>query len=396
MNEILARALEIGEELKQIRHTLHQNPETGEHLPETTAFVMDELRKLGLEPVEICESGVAALLSSGSGGKTILLRADMDALPTEEKTCLDFKSENGCMHACGHDMHTTMLLGAARILTENRDKLNGTVKLVFQPNEEGFGGAKKMIAAGVLENPVVDAAMALHVNSGSPSGMIIHGRGNNISGCIRFRITVNGVGCHGAMPHTGVDPINAAVHIYLAIQEIITREIEAAAPVVLTIGKFNAGEAANMIPSSAVMEGTLRFIDKDIGERAFARINSIADCTAKAFRCEAVTEELSSVLPLKNDDKLTDELSACVKALIGSDKVVEFSGSGMGSEDFAEISYRVPSAYFMLGAGTAAENPLYGKPMHNPEVVFNEDILPLGAAILAECALSWLAEHSDK
>ena len=181
---------------------------------------MDKLREMGYEPKEICDSGIVATIEGPKPGKTFLLRADMDGLPMEETADVDFKATNGAMHSCGHDMHTAMLLGAARLLKQNVDEIEGTVKLVFQPDEEGFTGAKKMIEAGVLQNPKVDAAMACHVNSGTPSNMVVCGLGTSIGGCFRFRIVVKGTACHGAMPETGVDPINIAHNIYGSLQTI--------------------------------------------------------------------------------------------------------------------------------------------------------------------------------
>lgn len=248
---------------------------------------MDKLREFGYDPQEICESGIVATINGNKPGKTFLLRADMDALPMAEATACDFKSMNGYMHSCGHDMHTAMLLGAARLLKQNEDLIEGCVKLVFQPDEEGFTGAKSMIKAGVLENPKVDAAMAMHVHSGTPSNMILCGLGTSIAGCNRFRIVVKGKGCHGAMPEMGVDPINIAAHIYLALQGIITREISATPSAVVTIGKFVGGEAANIIPGEVIMEGTIRSLDKEIGEFIFNRMNDIVTSTAKMFRGEA-------------------------------------------------------------------------------------------------------------
>ena len=200
MNKIMSQAKLIYDDLITIRRTIHSNPEVGSKLPKTKAYVIDKLKEFGYEPQEICESGVVATISGKNPGKTFLLRADMDALPVVEATECDFKSINGSMHACGHDMHTAMLLGAAKLLRENQDDIEGTVKLVFQPDEEGFTGAKKMLAAGVLENPHVDAAMAMHVHSGTPSNMVLCGLGTSIAGCNRFRIVVKGTGCHGAMP----------------------------------------------------------------------------------------------------------------------------------------------------------------------------------------------------
>lgn len=393
MENFIKQAKLIKEDLLNYRRTIHSNPEVGDKLPKTKAFVMDKLREFGYEPIEICESGIVATIEGNKSSKIFLLRADMDALPMKEDTNCDFKSNNGCMHSCGHDMHTAMLLGAAKLLKQNQDQIEGTVKLVFQPDEEGFTGAKKMIKAGVLENPKVNAAMAMHVHSGTPSNVVLYGLGTSIAGCNRFRIVVKGIGCHGAMPETGIDPINIAAHIYLSLQEITNREIPSTKPAVLTIGKFVGGDAPNIIPKEVIMEGTIRSLDKELGQFIFNRINDIVKSTAKMFRGEAELIELSSVPPLANDTNLAKELGSYVKDLVGEKGVVEFEGGGMGSEDFASYSYEVPSVYFMLGAGTKQENPLYGEPMHNNKVVFNEDIMVTGAAMHAYCAIKWLKNN---
>ena len=393
MNPFIEQALLIKDELINYRRIIHENPEVGAVLPKTKAFVMDKLKEFGYEPTEICESGIVATISGEKPGKTFLLRADMDALPMKEETSCDFKSTNGCMHSCGHDMHTAMLLGAAKLLKQNQSQIEGTIKLVFQPDEEGFTGAKKMIAAGVLENPKVDAAMAMHVHSGTPSNLVLCGLGTTIAGCNRFRIVVKGQGCHGAMPETGVDPINIAAHIYISLQEIIAREIATTQPAVVTIGKFVGGDAPNIIPGQVIMEGTIRSLDKEIGEFIFNRINDIVVSTAKMFRGEAELIELSSTPPLANDNKLAHEVTSYVKDLVGEQAVILFEQGGMGSEDFASYSYEVPSVYLMLGAGTKNENPLFGQPMHNKKVQFNEDILVTGAAMHAYSAIMWLKNN---
>lgn len=393
MNPFIEQALLIKDELINYRRIIHENPEVGAVLPKTKAFVMDKLKEFGYEPTEICESGIVATISGEKPGKTFLLRADMDALPMKEETSCDFKSTNGCMHSCGHDMHTAMLLGAAKLLKQNQSQIEGTIKLVFQPDEEGFTGAKKMIAAGVLENPKVDAAMAMHVHSGTPSNLVLCGLGTTIAGCNRFRIVVKGQGCHGAMPETGVDPINIAAHIYISLQEIIAREIATTQPAVVTIGKFVGGDAPNIIPGQVIMEGTIRSLDKEIGEFIFNRINDIVVSTAKMFRGEAELIELSSTPPLANDNKLAHEVTSYVKDLVGEQAVILFEQGGMGSEDFAAYSYEVPSVYLMLGAGTKNENPLFGQPMHNEKVQFNEDILVTGAAMHAYSAIMWLKNN---
>lgn len=393
MNEIINQAKLIKDDLIKYRRTIHSNPEVGQELPKTKAYVIDRLKEMGYEPEEICESGIVATISGNKEGKVFLLRADMDALPMQEATECNFKSNNGCMHSCGHDMHTAMLLGAAKLLKQNQDKIEGTIKLVFQPDEEGFTGAKKMIEAGVLENPKVDAAMAMHVNSGTPSNLVLCGLGPIIAGCNRFRIVVRGSGCHGAMPELGVDPINIAAHIYISLQEIISREISATQSAVVTIGKFVGGEAPNIIPSEVVMEGTIRSLNKEIGEFIFNRINDIVTSTAKMFRGEAELIELSSVPPLTNDTNLANEVTSYLRELLGEKSVVVFEGGGMGSEDFASYSYKVPSIYLMLGAGIKQENPLYGEAMHNEKVVFNEDILVTGAAMHTYSAIMWLKNN---
>ena len=393
MNKFTEQANLMKEEIIGYRRTIHSNPEVGQELPKTKKYVMDKLREFGYCPEEICESGIVATIEGSKPGKTFLLRADMDALPVKEATECEFKSNNGCMHACGHDMHTAMLLGAAKLLRENQDDIEGTVKLVFQPDEEGFTGAKKMLKAGVLENPKVDAAMAMHVHSGTPSNVVLCGLGTSIAGCNKFRIVIKGAGCHGAMPETGVDPINIAAHIYIALQEITSREISATNSAVVTIGKFSGGDAANIIPGEVIMEGTIRSLNKEVGEFIFSRINDIVTATAKMFRGEAELIELASVPPLANDNKLAHEVTDYMKDLVGERAVVLFEAGGMGSEDFASYSYEVPSLYVMLGAGTKQENTLYGEPMHSKQVVFNEDILPTGAAIHAYSAIMWLKNN---
>ena len=392
----LEEAKQLLAELKKIRRHIHSCPEAGPVLPETKAFIIEKLREYGYEPEEICESGIVAVLRGGQTpaySKTILLRADMDALAIKEESPVEFASQNGFMHACGHDMHTTMLLGAAKLLKAHANELKGNVKFVFQPDEEGFTGAKKMLAAGVLENPKVDAGMALHVNSGTPSGMFLCGQGVCMAGCTLFRIKVKGTGCHGAMPETGVDPINIAAHIYLSLQEIVAREITPTSPVALTIGKFDGGKAPNIIPEEVVMEGTIRTMDRDLSAKIYERIEEISTQTATLFRGSAEVTEMASAPPLLNDKELVKEMAGYIKEITDPSKVYLFEQGGMGSEDFASYTYEIPCSYLLLGAGTPSENPLFGKPMHNDHVVFNEDILPIGSASLATCATQWLANN---
>ncbi|MGN0726818.1 MAG: M20 family metallopeptidase [Anaerovoracaceae bacterium] len=392
----LEESKQISNELKEIRRHIHSCPEAGKSLPVTKAFVMDKLNEYGYEPEEICESGIVAVLRGGQASaesKTILLRSDMDALAIKEEAPVEFASRNGFMHACGHDMHTAMLLGAAKLLKTHEKELKGNVKFVFQPDEEGFTGAKKMLAAGVLENPKADVGMALHVNSGTPSGMFLCGLGVCMAGCTLFKIKVKGTGCHGAMPETGVDPINIATHIYLSLQEIVAREIAPTSPVALTIGRFDGGKAPNIIPEEVVMEGTIRTMDRDLSDKIYNRIEEISKQTAELFRGYAEVTETASAPPLLNDKELVKEMAGYIKEITDPSKVFIFEQGGMGSEDFASYTYEIPCSYLLLGAGSPSENPLFGKPMHNDHVVFNEDILPLGSAALATCATKWLANN---
>ena len=392
MHVLLKEAERMKETITADRRTLHQNPEAGTDLPETAAYVKRRLEEMGYAPRDLA-GGVTADITGADTGRCILLRADMDALRIREETGLEFRSKNGNMHACGHDCHTAMLLGAAQLLRQHQEELQGTVRLVFQPDEEGFTGAKAMLAAGILEGaPRPQAAMALHVNSGTPSGLVLCGRGTFMAGCTLFRITVKGVGCHGAMPETGVDPINIAAHIYLSLQELIARELAAKTPAVVTVGRFCGGEAPNIIPGDCVMEGTIRTFDRDVTARLMVRIGELAENTARAFRGSAVVEELASAPPLKNDPDLVNRMADWAGELLGKQSVYRLDQGGMGSEDFASYTYEVPSAYLLLGAGTAAEDPRFGKPMHNACVVCNEDVRPKGAALYAMGALRWLAE----
>ena len=373
---LLAEAEALKPQLLTDRRTLHRDPEVGPSLPRTAAYVTERLTALGYAPRPLA-GGVVADITGEDTGRCVLLRADMDALRVRETTGLDFQSENGAMHACG------------------QADLKGTVRLVFQPDEEGFTGAKSMLAAGVLKDaPMPKAALALHVNSGTPSGMVLCGRGTFMAGCTLFRVSVRGTGCHGAMPETGVDPINIAAHIYLSLQELTAREISAKEPAVVTVGRFQGGQAPNIIPEEAVLEGTIRTFDRELSARIMERIRVIAENTAAAFRGSAQVEEIASAPPLVNDPALMEQVAGWAEELAGKERVYRLDQGGMGSEDFASFTYELPCAYLLLGAGTPQEDPRYGKPMHNEAVVFNEDVLPTGAALHTLFALRMLAQET--
>lgn len=389
MNHFLQRAKELEHMMQEDRHHLHQHAEAGESLPETTAYVMKRLRQIGLIPEEICQSSVTALIEGKKPGKTILLRADMDALPMNETNHLLFKSITNAAHNCGHDLHTAMLLGAAQILYECRNELCGTVKLMFQPAEETFSGSKKMIDAGILENPSVDAALGMHVMLDTPVPSLNYGIGYMTSSCDGFKITIKGSGCHGAMPHLGIDPINAGLHLYSAFQNLIARECNPAEKVSLTFGSFNAGSTANIVPDSAVLMGTLRTYNKTLRQKLVKRMHEICKAVETMFRVSINHEVLSDVPSTYSNPELTKELASYASE-VTPDFICHTDYKVTPSDDFAFISEKVPTAYMMIGCkvdGCSVQH-------HNPGVLFDEAVLPYGAAVHAACAYNWLNKEN--
>ena len=386
-NIFLAEAQQMESELISWRRHIHQFPEVGLELPETVAFVQNELEKMKVSyhTYEDCSCVVAQI---GTGGRCFLLRADMDALPLKEESGEPFASINGCMHACGHDMHTTILLGAAKILKKHEHELKGTVKLLFQSGEEIFAGAKKAVEAGVLENPTVDAAMALHVNT-TPESTIACGI-HPMSSVYAFRIKVRGKGAHGSMPHDGIDPINTLVHIYIALQEVLAREVSAMDQAVLTIGKIQSGSAANILPDGGEMEGTLRTFRPDLRKVLIERIDEIVHSVSRTYRTEAEIEVLSDVPAVVCDEQLLNEALESLKEL-GNMTPISTKVQTMGSEDFAVISEKVPSIFFALGALPQESTVIYG--LHNPKIKFTEKSLSTGVAIFTKIAMDWLENH---
>lgn len=385
------RALELNEETIANRRYLHTNAETGLDMPKAKAFVMKKLKEYGLEPKE-CGYGVTAKL--GKGGKVLMLRADMDALPMPEESGEPFACPTGKeAHACGHDFHAAMLLTAAKMLKENESELEGTVKFMFQPAEETFEGGKNMIENGILENPKVDAALAYHVAAGQmPVGIYMYNdNGTMMYSVDGFRITINGKGSHGAYPQKSIDPINVAVHVYLALEAIMAREVDPTKACVMTVGKFEAGTAANIIPDIAVLEGTIRSNDNEARQLMVRRMKETAQKTAECFCASADITMLSEVPPLICDPKLTDEIVGYMKE-IGIPNLTPYPEvSSSASEDFASIAEKVPATFMYLSAGYTDERGQYGA--HNPKVQFNEDVCPIGSSCLAYCATQWLKNN---
>ena len=387
-NATYARALELKDELIGFRRYLHQNPELSFDLPKTTAFVMEKLREFGYEPQRIGKAGITCTV--GQGGKTILLRGDMDALPMREETGLPFASENGCMHACGHDFHTTNLLGAAKLLKEREAELQGTVKLLFQPAEETMDGAADVYENGILENPHVDAALALHVVH-APLGTAGYTPGHACGSSDVFTITVHGVGGHGAAPHENIDPINVAAHIILALQTINSREVSPNQMIVLTVCAVHAGTAANVTPADAVFKGTIRTMDMEVKAFARRRFTEICEGVCKTFRATCDIDFIGEgIPPMINDNALAEEIGGYIDDMLGKGTTYHIERM-TGSEDFSVFSPHVPCALFWFGTGSTEEGYAYG--VHDPRVTFNEDAIPMMAAVYAEAAIRWLREH---
>lgn len=389
ISQILQEARQLQNELSAWRRELHQMPEIGMQLPRTASFVKKKLSEMGIECREYPSfSCVTAVI--GTGSRCFLLRSDMDALPMQEESGEPFASHNGFMHACGHDLHTSILLGAAKILKHHESELSGQVKLLFQSGEETFEGARTAVSAGILENPHVDAAFAMHVSSITPVNTIIYGPAPMAS-VYGFRFTLTGKGAHGSMPQLGIDPINTGVHIYLALQELISREVSPTDEAALTIGRFEAGKVGNVIPERAVLEGTLRTFKPELRAGLIKRIHDAAECTARAYRTGISLDVMSDVPAVICDEKLNGEITASVSSVDSSVRLLPVYHV-MGSEDFAFISEKVPSSYFCIGAGLPDRAQWVGH--HNPKVRFSEECLSLGAAVYAKSAMDWLKNHA--
>lgn len=403
--EFLKEAAGMQQELVDIRRYLHAHAETGFELSGTKAFVREQLCKMGYEPQDCGKSGLVALAGGKKPGKVFLLRADMDALPITEESGEPFASTNGKMHACGHDLHTTMLLGAAKLLKEREDEINGTVKLMFQPSEETFEGAADMLNAGLLDHPKVDAGLMIHVMASmpfAPGTVIVSDGGVSAPAADYFTIDVQGKGCHGSMPNNGVDPINVAAHIVTALQELHARELALVDEAVLTFGSIHGGSVGNVIPNSVQLQGTIRTYDEEVRAFLKKRMEEIAQGIAQTFRATATVSFGSGCPTLKNDN----EVSACAvkyaTELLGASQafsagqLAAMAGPGKaqktaGSEDFAYVSQQIPSVMLALAAGHPEQGHCY--PQHHPKATFDETVLSKGSAVYAYQALRWLEEH---
>lgn len=386
MNKFLKRAQELEASMKSDRRYLHQNAEVGFDLPITTKYVMDRLQEIGLEPKEICKSGVTALIEGKKPGKTYLLRADMDALSMNEENVLEFASKTNAAHNCGHDMHTAILLGAAQILKENVDELEGNVRLMFQPNEEAFLGSKAMIEAGVLDD--VDIASCMHMMLDYDESNYACAPGFFSSSCDGFKITVNGKGCHGAMPHLGIDPINVGMSICTAFQQLVSRETPPKETASLTFGQFSGGNTPNIVPDKVVIQGTLRTYNAELRAKLVNRMQTIVKSAGEMYGTTVEYEVLSDVPSIYVNPEMLEEVKTYLSEIEGL-TLANDNFRITPSDDMAFISEKVPTVYLLLQA-RVKDNPY---PHHNPKVLFDESAMTWGAAMHAQCAFEWLRNH---
>lgn len=383
-------ALKLEKDIIQWRRELHRIPEIDLYLPQTAEYVFNKLAEMGIEAKKLQScTGVVGIIEGKTQDKTVALRADMDALPIKEETGLAFASQNDNMHACGHDAHMAMLLGAAAILKKHQGELKGNVKLIFQPGEEGSGGAQKMIAEGVLENPQVKAILGLH--TGNLVDDIKNGQlglcfGTAMASQDHFVIRIKGKGCHGASPELGVDPIVIAAQVVTALQTIISREINAAEPSILTIGRITGGSTYNVIPAQVELEGTVRVVNPENRKKIALRIEEMVSSITKAMRGGYEIDYFSGYPELTNDPVTTQLFYQTAVKIMGAENVKEIKKPLMGSEDMSYYLKEVPGAYAFLGS--IPEGDCY--PHHNSRFDINEKTLWIGSALLAQGALDLL------
>ncbi|MNF62072.1 putative hydrolase YxeP [compost metagenome] len=382
---ILAWLTDIASDLRALRQDIHAHPELGFEERRTAALVARLLGEWGYEVhTGVGRTGVVGVLRAGNGSGRLGLRADMDALPINEATRLPYSScHNGRMHACGHDGHTVMLLGAARYLAATR-QFDGTLTLIFQPAEEGQGGAQAMLADGLLERFPCDALFAMHNMPGLPEGHLCLREGPMMASQDLLDVVLEGVGGHGSMPHLCVDPLVAAASAVMALQTVVARNIDAQQAAVVTVGALQCGEAANVIAQQAVLRLSLRALDAGVREAVLQRVCAIIQSQAKSYGCLARIDHRPAYPVLVNSDAHTAFARQVAVELAGAEQVCQ-APTVMGSEDFAWMLQRCPGSYLMVGNGSA------GPMVHNPAYDFNDDILLRGAAYWAALAESWLA-----
>lgn len=380
-------------EVQAIRHHIHANPELSFKEFNTSQFISEKLKSWGIEHITgVAGTGVIGLIKGKNADKRcIALRADMDALPIQEANATEYRSQNdGVMHACGHDVHSSCLLGAARILHETRDEWEGTIKLIFQPGEEMHpGGASIMIKEGVLENPKPQAILALHVYPHLPSGTAGFRAGQYMASADEIYITIEGKGGHAALPQQTVDPISIAALLITGLQQVVARKANPLIPSVLTFGKIQGGFATNVIPDKVEILGTFRTMDEKWRYEAHKWIKDFTEQTCAAYGAKAIIDIPQGYPSLFNDPKLTDSVEGFAKEYLGEEKVRTLD-MRMAGEDFSFYTHHMPGCFFRIG--TNKDNKEFTAPVHNAHFDIDEDALKTGMGLMAWCAISQLGK----
>ena len=389
MNKIAKQAQELFPYTQMLRRDFHMHPELGFQEVRTAGIVANELRDLGLEVhTGIAETGVVALVKGQHPGPVLLVRFDMDALPVQEETGAEYASQTpGIMHACGHDGHTAIGLTVARILNAHRNQIHGTVKLVFQPAEEGIGGAKRMVEEGVLENPRPDSTLALHLWNVKPLGWLGIAPGPLMDASETFGITITGKGGHGASPHKTADPLYAAAQIVTALQSIVSRNVPPLETAVVSVTSIHSGTTFNVIPQTAELQGTIRTFNPEIRKKVLSRFREIATGVADALNCTAEVQ-IEDVTPaVINDPEITHRVQQVAQQLF-PDAKIDTDARTMGSEDMAFMMEDIPGCYFFIGSANSARG--LDAAHHHPRFDFDESALTTGAALMSAVVLDLL------
>jgi amidohydrolase len=390
MNDISAGASQLFEYTRSLRRDFHRNPELGFREVRTAGIVARELGQLGLEVTTgVAETGVVALLEGEQPGPVVLLRFDMDALPIQEQTGAEYASNSaGVMHACGHDGHVSVGLSVARMLHQRREQMHGAVKFIFQPAEEGLGGAERMLEAGILHNPQVDAALSLHLWNERPVGWVGITTGPLMAGGDIFEVRIEGKGGHGALPQEAIDPVVTAAHIISALQTIVSRNISPLDTAVVSVCSLHAGEAFNVIPQWAQFSGTLRTFDPAVRQKVVARFEKIITGLADALGCTAIVKVNRLTPAVINNAQVTQTVRDSIQDLSGIK--IESGFRSMVSEDMAYIMEKVPGCYIMVGSANSEKGLDYGH--HHPKFDFDESALPNAVAVMTAAALGMLSK----
>lgn len=392
MVDFYQEALDLFDYTQALRRDFHMHPELGFEEVRTAGIVAKELTDLDLEvSTGIAKTGVIGILEGAKPGPVVLVRVDMDALPIEEENETAYVSQNpGVMHACGHDGHTAMGLTVAKILHKHRDELAGTVKLVFQPAEEGQGGAKTMVKEGVLDNPKPDYSLGIHLWNSEPIGWIGVTDGPAMAGSAEFTIKITGKGAHAAIPNEGIDPILAGAQIVTALQSVVSRNVNPLESVVVSVTRFDGGGAYNIIPPDTLLWGTIRYFKPENRTLAFQRVENIVKGVGHAMGCETSIEIKDYGPPVVNDSSVAGRIQDLAEDVLPREDQLVTDFQTMGAEDFSYLTTDIPSCFFFIGSANEAEGLNYGH--HHPKFDFDEKAMPRGAALMAAAVVDLLSE----